>query len=258
VTSSTIRTAVVTGGLSGIGLACAKALREQGVRVAIGSRSGNDDEQQAAARTAIGGDIWIEHLDVRDEDSVRSFMTSVADTLGPVDILINSAGVSAHEMISSHGSASWDFVIDTNLSGPFRTIRECLPAMMARGFGRIINIASTAARTATADHGAYCASKSGLVGLTRAVALEGAPHGVTCVAVSPTWVETEMLQASAGVMARATGTSVESQLAQLSEANPQGRLVQADEIGALVKFLCSDAAAALTMEDIQVNAGAWW
>ncbi len=137
-------------------------------------------------------------------------------------------------------------------------MRACLPGMKARGWGRIVNVASTAARTAVADHPAYCASKAGLLGLSRAVALEGAPHGVSCVTVSPTRVETDMLHQSAAIMAQKSARSYEAEIAALAAANPQNRLVQPQEIAALVAFLCSDAAPSLTMEDISVNAGAHW
>ena len=137
-------------------------------------------------------------------------------------------------------------------------IRAVIGGMQKRGHGRIVNIASTAAQTATETHAAYCASKSGLLGLSRAVAVEGAPHGVTSVTVSPTWVETDMLRESAATMAAAAGRTVTEEIAKLAQANPQGRLVQPEEVAALVAFLCSDAAPALTMEDIQVNAGAQW
>jgi 3-hydroxybutyrate dehydrogenase len=130
--------------------------------------------------------------------------------------------------------------------------------MKQRGWGRIINIASTAARTAAATHAAYCASKTGLIGLTRAVALEGAPRGVTCVAISPGWVETDMLRESANILARKSGRSQAEEIAIMGASNPQNRLIQPSEIAALVAFCCSEAAAGLTMEDIQVNAGALW
>ena len=115
----------------------------------------------------------------------------VTDTCGVPNILVNSAGISIHHKVCDHSDEDWHAVIDTNLNGPFRMIRSCLPAMMNAKWGRIVNIASTAASTAVATHAAYCASKSGLLGLTRSVALEGAHCGVTCTSVSPTWVETE-------------------------------------------------------------------
>ena len=129
---------------------------------------------------------------------------------------------------------------------------------MARGWGRIVNIASTAATTAQPEYAAYCASKAGLLGLTRVTAREGAPHGVTAVAVSPTWVETDMLRSSARETAGREGRPCDNVVAGLAAANPQNRLVQPSEIAQLVSFLCSDQAPGLTMEDIQVNAGAFW
>ena len=143
-------------------------------------------------------------------------------------------------------------------SGPFRMIRACLPQMIEQRWGRIINIGSTAATTAVADHAAYCASKSGLLGLSRAVALEGAPHGVSSVVISPTWVQTEMFDSSMAVHARNAGRSVEEEIAALIAEQPQKRLVQPRELGALAAFLCHDDALGITMEDIQLNAGALW
>ncbi|HAA36816.1 MAG TPA: 3-oxoacyl-ACP reductase, partial [Gammaproteobacteria bacterium] len=112
--------------------------------------------------------------------------------------------------------------------------------------------------TAVSTHAAYCASKAGLLGLTRAVALEGAARGVTCTSVSPTWVETEMLRNSIALMADRSGLSLEAQRAEIAASNPQNRLVQSEEIAELVSFLCSELSPALTMEDVQVNAGAHW
>ena len=130
--------------------------------------------------------------------------------------------------------------------------------MIDRGWGRIVNIASTAETTAQSTHAAYCASKAGLLGLSRAVALEGASHGVTCTSVSPTWVETEMLRGSIERMAKRSGRTTAEEKQSIATANPQNRLVQTSEIAELVSFLSSDLAPALTMEDIQINAGAFW
>ena len=193
-----------------------------------------------------------------DETSVARFCETVAAKTGGIDILVNSAGISVHQVVCGHSLDDWKNVLDTNLTGPFLMTRACLPEMIEQGWGRIVNIASTAARTAVADHAAYCASKSGLLGLTRAVALEGAPHGVTCTSVSPTWVETDMLRQSAAIMGQDKGRTTAEEIADLAQSNPQNRLVQPQEIAALVAFLCSDAAPALTMEDISVNAGAHW
>ena len=252
------RVAIVTGGLQGIGLAIARELVQQGARVAVGSRRGDDAESSADARQVVGAQGIVEALDVASTKSVEHFVERVRSSLGSPDILINAAGVSVHQTVSGHSDEDWQQVMDINLTGPFRTIRACLPEMKSRGWGRIVNIASTAARVAADTHAAYCASKAGLVGMTRAVALEGAPHGVTCVAISPGWVETEMLRESAKIIANKSGRTQAEEIAIMAQSNPQNRLIQPEEIAAVAAFCCSDAASGLTMEDIQVNAGALW
>jgi NAD(P)-dependent dehydrogenase (short-subunit alcohol dehydrogenase family) len=244
--------------LQGIGLAIAAELAQQGATVAIGSRRGDDVEYSADARRAIGKQSLIAALDVSSTESVEAFVDKVKGSLGRPDILINCAGISTHQTVCGHSDEDWDRVIDINLSGPFRMIRACLPAMIEGGWGRIVNIASTAARTAKETHAAYCASKSGLVGMSRAVALEGGPYGVTCNAISPGWVETEMLRKSALIMANKSGRSQAEEMAVMAAANPQNRLIQPEEIAALAAFCCSDGVPGLTMEDIQINAGAFW
>jgi NAD(P)-dependent dehydrogenase (short-subunit alcohol dehydrogenase family) len=252
------RIAIVTGGLQGIGLAIAAELASQGAGVAVGARRGGDEAMAAAARETIGDDCLVAALDVRSTDSVETFVGQVRESLGPPDILVNAAGITLHQTVEGHTEDDWVDVIDINLNGPFRMIRACLPGMKSRAWGRIVNIASTAAHTAAATHAAYCASKAGLLGLTRAVALEGAPHGVTCLAISPGWVETDMLRESAGILAQKSGRSQAEEIAIMGASNPQNRLIQPSEIAALTAFCCSDAAPGLTMEDIQVNAGALW
>lgn len=252
------RVAIVTGGLAGIGLAIAQALTQAGHTVAIGARRGADKDLKAEVQDKIGPDTFIAPLDVCQKGSVAAFCMAVKNRFGAPLILVNAAGITRHQTVSDHDIDAWNDVIETNLTGSFLMIRALLPDMIDQKWGRVVNIASTAAHTAVADHPAYCASKSGLLGLSRAVALEGAPHGVTCTTVSPTWVETDMLRTSAATMAAQNGTTQADEIATLAQANPQNRLVQPQEIAALVAFLCSDAAPALTMEDIQVNAGALW
>jgi len=250
------RIAIITGGFAGIGKAIAIALAERGATIAVGAR--RQPEVAVEELKAVCPGLYYQKLDVADVDSVAAFVDGLAKSRGHADILVNSAGISTHEVVCGHDEQSWLDVIDINLSGPFRMIRACLPEMINRRWGRIINIGSTAATTATADHAAYCASKSGLLGLNRAVALEGAPHGVSSVVVSPTWVQTEMFDNSMAIQARNAGHSVDEEIAQLVAEQPQKRLVQPQELGALTAFLCRDEALAITMEDIQVNAGAWW
>lgn len=250
------RVALVTGGFAGIGKAIAIALAARGATIAVGAR--RQPEAAIAELEAVSDALFYQPLDVADVDSVNAFVRALEAQHGPADILVNSAGVSTHETVCGHDEQSWLDVIDINLSGPFRMIRACLPKMIERRWGRIINIGSTAATTATADHAAYCASKSGLLGLNRAVALEGAPHGVSSVVISPTWVQTEMMDASMRTRARVAGIGVEQAYAEVIAAQPQRRLVQPAELGALAAFLCRDEALGITMEDIQLNAGALW
>ena len=252
------RVAIVTGGLSGIGLACAQQLASAGARVCIGGRRAGDDERRAAVRAKVGEGAHVALLDVADQGSVDRFVSEVVEHFGPADILVNAAGISVHEEVAGHSDQGWQSVLDTNLTGCFRTIRATLPAMIERQWGRIVNIGSTAARVGSPRYAAYCASKAGLLGLTRCVAAEGASHGVTCVMVSPTWVETEMLYKTAEEKAAESGRHLEEVVTEIRRSNPQSRLVQPDELAALVVFLCGESAAAVTMEDIQVNAGAIW
>ena len=154
----------------------------------------------------------------------------------------------------------WLKIIDTNLNGAFRMTRELLPGMIERKWGRVINIGSTAASVGWKDNPAYCASKAGLLGLTRCVALEGAPHGVTCVMISPTWVETELMRRNvAQVVAReGKGRTAEMAMAEIAAANPQHRIIQPEEVAALAAFLCREEAKGITMENIQITGGALW
>ncbi len=250
------KTALITGGFTGIGLAIAKALAERGASLAVGARS--PDQSIMEELKPSTANVFTQPLDVRDSSSIDSFVNLATSRLGTIDILVNAAGITTSQTVCGHSDESWNDIIETNLSGPFKLIRACLPAMIERNWGRIISIGSTAARTATSDSAAYCASKSGLLGLTRAVALEGAEHGVNCVMISPTWVETEMMQRSMQRKADKNNTSAEQEYKKTTEQSPQKRLVQAHEIGALVAFLCRDEAIGITMEDIQINAGALW
>lgn len=248
-----------------MGLAIATALSRAGASVAVGSRSvkGNDDTHFKAALDQIRATSRPVHagtLDVTDQRSVDTFLTQAQDAIGPVDLLINAAGMTREQPVCGHSDALWDEILDTNLTGAFRMTRGLLPPMIDNGFGRIINIGSTAASVGWADNPAYCASKAGLLGLTRCVALEGAAHGVNCVMVSPTWVETDLMRGDVKeiVALEGKGRTLEQAMADIAQENPQKRLIQPREIADLVAFLCSDAARGLTMENIQVTGGALW
>ncbi len=252
------KVAIITGGLSGMGLASAKRLIADGVTVCIGARRGDDPQAVADLHAKLGLQVTVAKLDVRDSDSVATFVDLVLDRHGSVDILLNTAGVYEESPVIGHSDDIWQAHIDTNLTGTFKMIRAVMPLMKAQGWGRIINLASTAAHEGLENNVAYCTSKAGLLGLGRVVSLEGASHGITCVSISPTWVETEMLKSFVDAETAETGLPRAEIHAKFASSNPQGALVQPSEIADLVAFLASDAGRAITMEDIKVNAATNW
>jgi 3-hydroxybutyrate dehydrogenase len=269
------RSALVTGGLTGQGFAIAQALAAKGANVAVGSyigaslgRAGDAaayPELEEAGKVGhklseLGIKVYAGHLDVRDTAAIKSFIQGAAAICGHFDILVNAAGTTAEQTVCGHTDDLWLKIIDTNLNGAFRMTRELLPGMISRKWGRIINIGSTAASVGWKDNPAYCASKSGLLGLTRCVALEGAAHGVSCVMISPTWVETELMHRNVAqvVANEAKGKTVAQAMAEIASQNPQKRIIQPAEIAGLAAFLCSDDAKGITAENIQVTGGALW
>lgn len=270
------RAAWVTGGASGMGRAIALALAEAGADVAIGSLLAEGgvtrpadavtyfptEEELAAARSALeatGRRVLARRLDVRSNDSVQGFFEAASEAFGKIDILVNAAGMDTNQTIVGHPDDLWHRVIDTNLNGNYRTIKRCLPGMIERGWGRIVIIASTAASVGSPTNAAYCASKAGLLGLMRCVALEAAPHGVTCNAISPGFVDTPMVETFfRQAVERGEAASVEAARAAAIKDYPQGALIKPIDVAALAAYLCSDGAARITMEDLRVSGGALW
>jgi 3-hydroxybutyrate dehydrogenase len=270
------RAALVTGGASGQGRAIALALAAGGADVAVGSYLGEDAKMPSEANTYLPSADELERvraeieangvralampLDVRSTDSCRALFEKARMAFGKIDILGNAAGIGAEQPILGHSDALWDAVIDINLTGYYRMIKLCLPGMIERGWGRIVNIASTAANIGAKDNPAYCASKSGILGLTRCVALEGAPHGVTCNAINPGFVNTGMMLSSVRTWLKAEGKgrTEEEFIAGIAAGYPQKRIIEPEEIGALAAFLCREEARGITMEDITLAAGSLW
>ncbi|MFV0301497.1 MAG: SDR family NAD(P)-dependent oxidoreductase [Paracoccus sp. (in: a-proteobacteria)] len=255
--NSPTKIAIVTGGLTGIGRATARRLLVGGATVHIGARRGDATGLTDGLKAEFGDRFGVGRLDVRDTESCAAFVGHVLERHGRVDVLVNAAGVYEEAAIAEHPDRIWNETIDTNLTGSFKMIRAVMPAMVRQEWGRIVNIASVAAHHGMPNNAAYCASKAGLLGLGRCVALEGAALGITCNSISPTWVETEMLKTFIDDEVAAGAPRAEV-VAKYEASNPQGKLVQPEEIAELVAFLVSDAGRALTREDYQVNAGSLW
>ena len=267
---------MVTGGASGMGRAMALAIAGAGADVAIGSLlSDKADSRTQGEISNLPGQNELEStakeiraqgvrcvalpLNVTSPDSIQAFVDAVTKEFGKIDILCNAAGITAEQPICGHPDPLWDKVIAVNLTGTYRTIRLVLPGMIERKWGRIVNIASTAASVGAVTSGAYCASKAGVVGLTRCVALEGAGHGVTCNSISPGWTETKFGVDWMSIIAEVQeGRKGEEYIKDAKAANPQKRLIQPKEIGALAAYLCRDEAVGITMQDLTISAGSLW
>lgn len=216
-------------------------------------------EETRAEIDAMGVSCVASELDVTQDASVDDFIAKASEAFGKVDILANAAGITAEQTICGHPDALWERVVEVNLHGTYRTIRRILPGMIERKWGRIINIASTAASVGAITSAAYCASKAGVVGLTRCVALEGAPHQVTCNSISPTWVSTPFGRHwMTDIAEKQEHRSGDAYIDDARAANPQGRLIEASEVGGLALYLCREEAAGMTMQDLTLSAGSLW
>ncbi len=248
-------TAVVTGGGRGIGRACAFRLAQGGYRVAVLARSLTEVDEVAGIIHAGGGTALSAVCDVTDPDSVDRALEAVTRRLGPVDVLVNNAGQA--RSVPFHRMTLKDFraMVDVNLTGTFICTQAVLPAMLERKAGRIINVASTAGITGFRYVAHYVAAKHGVVGLTRALALEVAPKGITVNAVCPGWVDTDLLADTVNNIAQKTGKDVEAARASLMEGIPTRRFVTPEAVADLVAFLVSASAAHVTGAVLTMDGG---
>jgi NAD(P)-dependent dehydrogenase (short-subunit alcohol dehydrogenase family) len=242
--------AVITGGGSGIGASCAQALARAGARITLMGRDLARLETQRDAMRAHG-DVACVSVDVTNEAAVAEAFSRV----GAVDILVNNAGHAQAAPFTHTDAALWQRMLDVNLTGVFLCTRAVLPSMLERGYGRIVNVASTAGQVGYAYVAAYCAAKHGVIGLTRALALEVATKGVTVNAVCPGYTETELLRASLDQIMSKTSRSEQDARDALVRHNPQRRFVQPEEVANAVLWLCAPGSDAMNGQSISVSGG---
>jgi 3-hydroxybutyrate dehydrogenase len=239
------RVALVTGSTSGIGLGIAEALAAEGADVAL---NGFGD---AALIASLEEDFRAKYgvrcahcaADMSKPAEISAMVSAVHAKLGSLDVLVNNAGIQHVAPIEQFPDERWDAILAINLSSSFHTVKHALPAMRTAGWGRIINIASAHGLVASAQKSAYVAAKHGLVGLTKAIALETAQTGITCNAICPGWVLTPLVQKQIDARAAESGKSIaEAKKDLLSEKQPSLEFVTPEQLGGLAVFLCSPAA----------------
>jgi NAD(P)-dependent dehydrogenase (short-subunit alcohol dehydrogenase family) len=247
--------AVVTGGSRGIGAAIATALAERGATLTLMARTIGDLRSHAATLQQYNVAVQTIECSVSDDASVeRAFARAVA-ALGPVGILVNNAGTARSARFSATSRTLWDQMISVNLTGTYLCTMQVLPAMLAAEKGRIVNIASTAGLRGYKTMSAYCAAKHGVVGLTRALALETAKHGVTVNAVCPGYTDTDLTDTAVGNIVTVFGKTADEARALLVGTIPRGVLTSPQEVASAVSWLCSPAAGAVTGVALPIAGG---
>jgi len=257
------KTALVTGSVQGIGLAIARALAGAGARIAVNGLAGDVQIHEACEGLRAAGAPQAEffHGDMRDPDDIDRMMQAVA-AWGGADILVNNAGVQQTAPLPEVARATWDQILAVNLSAAFHTMQHALPDMAARGYGRVVNIASVHGLVASRDKAPYVASKFGLVGLSRVAALEYADKGrkeaggVTVNCICPGWTETTLIAPQVAARAALHGGDTDLGIADLlAEKQPSRRMSDPSEIGALALWLCDPVAHNLTGAAIPIDGG---
>lgn len=252
------KVALVTGSTSGIGLGIARALAEAGAGIMLNGFGKAEDIERERAGIAedFGVKVGYSGADLSTGAGVRQMVAEAEAAFGGVDILVNNAGIQFVADIVDFPEDRWDAIIAINLSAAFHGIKAAAPGMKARGWGRIINIASAHGLVASGQKAAYVAAKHGILGLTKVAGIELANTGVTCNAICPGWVLTPLVEKQLHDRAAKNGTSFEQEkTALVSEKQPMTQFTTPAQIGALAVFLCSDGAATMTGAPLSIDGG---
>ncbi|MFQ6746990.1 SDR family NAD(P)-dependent oxidoreductase [Bordetella pertussis] len=251
------RCALITGAEAGLGLAIADTLARSGADIVMHCLQANESARQAQAALARehGVRVLLLQADLRDVDQIEAMAAQALAELPRLDILVNNAGQAVSQRFDRTDEALWQRMLAVNLTGTFHCIQAALPGMLDGGWGRVVNVASTAGLIGYAYVSAYCAAKHGVVGLTRALALETARKGVTVNAVCPGYTETDIVRGAVANIVEKTGLSEAEARATLAERNPQGRLINPEEVAETVAWLALPASAAINGQAIAVDGG---
>ena len=247
--------ALVTGGGSGIGKAIALKLAKNGAKVAIASRSPAKVEQAADELKKLSIAVLPITMDVRNKTDVERGVDAVASTFGPVHILVNNAGISGLSMMNDPNDGKWYDIVDTNLHGMYLVTKSVLKQMPENSGGRVINISSVLGKFGVPGYTAYCTTKHGMIGFTRALALEVVGRGITVNTICPGWVDTEMATLGINETAAHLGITPEEFRAQATAAVPIKRFLDAEEIAEFVCYIASDAARGITGQAMNICGG---
>jgi len=250
------RVALITGGGVGIGRGIAKALAVQGVRIGICGRRAESLEETVGELKASGASAMGLTANVPKRQDLERVVSAIVSEWGQIDILVNNAGMSGRTPIDDPDDSRWANIIQVNLTGSYLCSKIVLPHMKGPGYGRIINLSSVLGRFGVPGYVAYCTAKHGIIGFTKAIALEVAHRGITVNAVCPTWVDTAMARQGIEETAAVLGMSAEDFRTQAIAAVPIKRMADVDEIASTVLFLCSPMAAAISGQAINVCGGA--